>query len=478
MKRLAFFMFVPALLAACGNVSPVVHTLQPTVQTNPKVLYYGWDTPTPEAVINQAARMDKSAFDAFVFKHSGPEQIFTHHPLPRAAFDEDITALKKIGSKKRSESFLRLQVNTEDGWDWTNESDWAAFEQNLRNYARLARQGGLKGILFDPEPYGFNVWNYETQPARGRKSFTELARIANRRGAAFTRILKTEYPGITVFSLTMLSQSLGLLDSDPSNAEVRTAVQNDTFRGLWYGFANGMVSELDKNIRLVDGNEPSYYYLRAADFKWGRTAVYDLGTAFLEPKNAGIYRTQVRLAHAVYLDGLLNLANSPQFFGYYLSDAERLKMLEHNLFYGLQNSDEYVWIYAEQTRWWDKENIPPGLGARIRRVKERVAKGKTLGFDTKFIEVAKKAFDARVRTGGTVTPNVPDMELELTGLPDTACVAYNNGGKYSCTFPAGSSVTVTPVAEGVTFHPPSYTYTAISEKTKPASPFNQDFSAQ
>ena len=103
------------MLSAYGGAQPSADNLQTPAHLNPKILYYGWDTPTPAAVVDQAARMDKSAFDAFVFKHSGPEQIFTHKPLPRAAFDEDIAALEKIDSEKRSESFLRLQVSTEDG---------------------------------------------------------------------------------------------------------------------------------------------------------------------------------------------------------------------------------------------------------------------------------------------------------------------------------------------------------------------------
>ena len=456
---------------------PAQTVAQTETELAPKVIYYGWDTPTPAAVVDQAARMDKSAFDAFVFKHSGPEKIFTHAPLPKAAFDEDIAALQEMGAEKLSESFLRVQVNTEDGWDWTSESDWAAFEQNLRNYARLAREGGLKGFLLDPEPYGFNVWNYETQPARNRESFGELEQMARDRGAAFARILKAEYPGITVFSLMMFSQSLWLLDNDPSREEVRTAVQNDTFHGLWYGFADGLVGELDETIKLIDGNESSYYYLEATDFEWGRTAVYDLSTAFLEPGNVRIYKEQVGLAHAVYLDGLLNLADSPVFFGYYLADdEERLELLEQNLFYGLENSDAYVWVYAEQTRWWDGQNVPPNLEPLVRRVKNSVLAG-TRDFDTGFIEVARAAFDARVSTGGSIVPNVPDITLSVEGLPDTACNVYNNGSKYSCTFPAGSRVSITPVAEGVTFRPPSYTY-RLEDTTELNDPYTRDFGTQ
>ena len=382
MNRFTFLVPVLFLLAACGNTLGSASTLQTSAQTDPKLIYYGWDTPTPAAVVDQAARLDASVFDAVVFKHSGPEQVFTHQPLPRAAFDEDIAALQKMGAKKLSESFLRLQVNTKDGWDWTSRSDRAALERNLRNYARLVRKGGLKGILLDPEPYGFNVWNYETQPARSRKSFISLEIRARAQGAAFMRILKTEDPGITVFSLKMFSQSLYGLEGDPSPRAIRQFVENDTFHGLWYGFANGMVSELDNTIKLIDGNEESYYYLSAAEFGRGKADSYGkLAKAFVEPGNLGRYRAQVKTVHAAYLDGLLNLADSPQFFGYYLTDSERLKMLEHNIFYALKSSPDYLWLYAEQTRWWDDENIPPSLESLLKRVKNKVVKGNRWGLE-------------------------------------------------------------------------------------------------
>ena len=135
-------------------------------------------------------------------------------------------------------------------------------------------------------------------------------------------------------------------------------------------------------------------------------------------------------------------------------------MLEHHLFYGLKNSDAYVWVYVEQARWWDEQNISPRLEPLVKRAKSSVAT-ETREFDPEFIEVAEEAFNARVSIGGSITPNVPDVTLSVEGLPDTACNVYNNGGKYSCTFPAGSSVSVTPVAEGVTFQPLSYTYRDI-----------------
>ncbi len=103
--------------------------------------------------------------------------------------------------------------------------------------------------------------------------------------------------------------------------------------------------------------------------------------------------------------------------------------------------------------------------------------GQAPAFDTKFIGVAEGAFDAPVGSGGSITPNAAEVKFSLEGLPDTACNAHNNGSKYTCTFPAGSTVTVKPTAEGVTFRPPSYTYN-FREQTELTDPYARNFSAQ
>ena len=442
-----------------------------------KILYYGWDAPIPEDVKNQGSRLDASVFDAVVFKHRGARQIFTHEALPAEPFAQDIADLQEMGSSKLGESYLRMQINAEDAWSWASEEDWNAFASNLRNYARLAKEGGLKGILFDPEPYGFNVWNYETQPAKGERSFEELEATAEERGAELVNILKTEYPGITLFSLKMFAQRLYFLDDQPDDALLRERVRGDTFHGLWYGFANGMLSALDEDIRLIDGNERSYYYLDASDFDDGKSEIYGRVTdAFVDEANQPTFREQVEVAHAGYVDGILNLFDSPRFIGYYFADDEqRHKFLEWHIYHGLQSSDEYYWVYVESVRWWEEEGVPEGFEEVVARAKEKALLGAELGFDTEFVEAAVQGYEARVRLNGSITPNVPGIEFEVAGAPATSCGAYNNGGKYGCTFPAGTSATVTPVKEGVAFDPPSRMYENIGPDTRQRG--LQDYSA-
>lgn len=453
---------------------------QANEETPTKLLYYSWDTPTPAQALENIAQLHEGPFNAFSFRSSASAQIFTHAPLPSAPFEQDIENLQEINSLQNSgklaDSFLRMQINAEDGWDWTSEGDWAAFEANLRNYARTAKEGGLEGILFDPEPYEFNVWNYETQPARESQSFEALEAKARERGADFVNILREEYPGITLFSLMMFSQRLWMLDDDPDEALIRKRIREDTFHGLWYGFANGMIDALDADITLIDGNEPSYYYLSGEDFDWGVAQIYGrLLDAFVDKNNIAKYRAQVEVANAAYVDGVLNLFNSPRFIGYYFADDdERARFLEFHLFHALRSSDAYTWVYAEDLRWWTRENIPSRFVEVLQSAAAKGASGADVGFDTAFIAQAKNAYDSRVRIGGTISPNVPEISFELAGVPNSACGEYNDGGNYTCTFPANSTVTVTPTAEGVAFEPSSRSYD-LRKDALPEEPFAQDY---
>jgi hypothetical protein len=53
---------------------------------------------------------------------------------------------------------------------------------------------------------------------------------------------------------------------------------------------------------------------------------------------------------------------------------------EHNTYWALYTTNEYVWRYSERMNWW-KDQTPPGLEAAIVSAREKIAVGKPLGFD-------------------------------------------------------------------------------------------------
>lgn len=99
----------------------------------------------------------------------------------------------------------------------------------------------------------------------------------------------------------------------------------------------------------------------------------------------------VQAGMALYMDQVLAIRKPPEkFLSFYLTPNERLRFFEHNAYYALRASDEYVWCYSERMNWW-KNDVPEGAEDALRSAREKTAKGQPLGFDiTNSIAEGKK----------------------------------------------------------------------------------------
>jgi hypothetical protein len=109
--------------------------------------------------------------------------------------------------------------------------------------------------------------------------------------------------------------------------------------------------------------------------------------------------SELRVKHAVnfqagmalYVDQVLALRQpAEKYLSTYLTPQERLRWFEHNVYYALTSSDEYVWCYSERMNWW-QDKIPDGAEAAIRSARKKIADGQSLGFDiADFIAAGQK----------------------------------------------------------------------------------------
>src|SRR5262245_22703536 len=147
------------ILATAG--APVVSAAEP------KLIQMGWDTPTPTEAAKIVDAMQKVAFDGVVFQLTsngfhditdakGRQHAFVYRcwgkeKLKADEFSEDIDALKKTKWGRLTDNFLNLW--TKPGVvDWFSD-DFEAVIHNAALLARLARDTGCKGIMFDTELY-------------------------------------------------------------------------------------------------------------------------------------------------------------------------------------------------------------------------------------------------------------------------------------------------------------------------------------
>jgi hypothetical protein len=357
--------------------------------------------PNPEFVKKNVRQMEKRPFDGIITPLKGGKKVFLHQPYDIKSFTEDMNNLRDTKFSKFSDNFILMWATTDENWDWFSESDWTALENNIRLFAQMARAGRYVGIAFDPEVYkqfGANPWMYTNLLHAQEKSFQEYSLQVRKRGAEFIQALQQELPGIKLLTLFQLSFLPEVLDEPNSKKRMRQ-LSTDQY-ALLPAFLNGMLDAAQPNTVIVDGNENAYYYSGYEDFSQTDDLIRQKALALIAPENHQKYARHVHVGQAVYIDHLFAL-RQPQtsFLSYYITPQERAKWLEHNMYYALSTSDEYVWCYSERMDWWTN-NVPDGVEAAIRAARQKLTRREPLGFTIdNIMDKAKKMMrQSKIRT--------------------------------------------------------------------------------
>ena len=319
-----------------------------------KFIELGWDMPDTKFLRAHYREMqEEGPFDGVIFrveattsdgKKVSTQAGWNREPWKQEWFDAPLADLKACQFTRFTHNFVQFNA-TPQLIAWDDEEGWRGLEGKLRICARLAREGGAKGIAPDFEPYGDNQWKFD--PAKGR-TFASTAALARQRGAQFTRGIAAEMPEAVVLTLFLNSVVLGA-----GRAEDPAALLAREHYGLLPAFFNGMLDAAPPSLVIVDGCEYGYYmdnveaYQRAAleMRSWTSSAI-----KLVAPENRSKYRQQVQAGFGFYLDMFENEPGST----YYRPplDGSRLKRLSRNLCAARDAADEYVWVYGEQCRWW------------------------------------------------------------------------------------------------------------------------------
>ncbi len=414
----------------------------------------GWDSPTPNIVRANIKTMEQRPFDGLTVSLNAGRTIFNKTAYAESAFTQDRTDLEATKFTRLSQNFISIWSAREAGWDWFDDSDWIATITNARNFAKTAKAGNFKGFVFDPEPYGTNPWSYNAQ-LYPNQSFASVQAKVRQRGADFLSTIQKELPSVKI--LMLFGASLV-----KAQAEERGSLEKAAWV-LLASFIDGMLDVINPQAQLIDGNENSYYYTNAQDFK-DFQAFKQAARDYVSVENRVKYDQQVKIAHAIFADGLLNLLKSPRFFGYYLqNDRQRQQFLEYLSFHGLQNSDQYIWVYNEDMDWWNTRGkgvqLPSGLEETLKRVSQKVKRNQALGFNADFATLAVLGYNSKIQLTGNITLAgqglggvLLDAGFVLKGV-DMACQRSQPDGYFSCTIPTGWTGTLKPSLQGYTFKP-------------------------
>ncbi|MEW6157726.1 MAG: hypothetical protein AB1813_09850, partial [Verrucomicrobiota bacterium] len=224
-----------------------------------KLIEFGWDEPGTAFMREHIAQMEKSPFHGCVFhvdasKEGGGRggsftweswgaRVFTEAELKPAL--EDLKATK---FRRFTDNFLRFNT-TPAKIDWFD--DHSAVLTNAFLAARLARDGKVKGLLFDIEQYEGPLFDYRKQRDARTKGWEVYAAQVRRRGREVMEAFQRGYPNPTIF-LTF-GYSLPWLESGNGKGSLA-----DCHYGLLAPFLDGMLEAARGKTRLIDGHEISY----------------------------------------------------------------------------------------------------------------------------------------------------------------------------------------------------------------------------
>jgi hypothetical protein len=349
----------PILIVVVGDSMAASYTKPPDMRIRKKLIATGWDHPDSPRLLANLAEMEKRPFDGVVIEVTGQTaegkpcplcSAFSNQKWQREWFQTSVAQFRNCKFTRFTDNFITIGANP-GNIDWFDDEGWQRIVEHWRIAAWIAKQSGLKGLLFDPEPYTppHSQFNYAAQPDRTRHGFNEYAAKARQRGRQVMRAVAEEYPEITLFCYFMNSVSA----TATGRADPRPALAAQGY-GLYPAMIDGWLDVAPPTVALVDGCESAYLYNSRRQFLESAVEIKGVCQELVSFENRAKYRVQVQVSFGMYLDAYWNPTGSP----YYIDGlgGPRVERLRANTSAALAAADEYVWVYGERFRWWPTPN--------------------------------------------------------------------------------------------------------------------------
>lgn len=336
-----------------------------------KLIYYGWGIRDTMYVREHWREMERMPFDGIGIAVAIDRKAWqkgktdTSNMLawnlfgPKALKLDDfrlaIADLKAARWQRFTDNFLPACIcssGQDFGFNWFDESRWKVILNNWRILVTVAKEGGCKGIILDPEHYRAYFFHYPTMRERVNRPFSEYVAKVQERGRELMEVTQTIFPDITI----LMFWAHSYLVMHPT--ERRKPPEQNAY-GLLPAFVDGMMEAANKRVKFVDLCEFAYGYKRKEQFLEAYHSIVNKAGRFsLMP---GLYRQRIRVGFGLWLDngGKWDVKD---FRKNYFSPEE----FRQSLRWALEVSDGYVWIYSQHPRFFPPSNLPDAYLKAIR----------------------------------------------------------------------------------------------------------------
>jgi hypothetical protein len=324
--------------------------------SRPWLIATGWDSPTPQRFAEEIKAFEKfGIFDGTTIRptrqttagHTQALFAFTRDVWKWEEFVTSVEELKKAKPTISKANFLSIYANPGDV-DWFDDAGWKEIVEHWRLLAKVAKLGGMKGLLFDAEPYTppFQQFNYVSQPNHTKKTFEDYRIKARQRGREVMAATLMEFPEIMVFTYRLFSDMLPLAET----GGLPFSLESNGY-GLLPSFVDGWLDVAPDSFRMVEGNESIGYRANSdAEFTRAFTKLKRLMPLFSAPEHRELVRQKILVGHGIYLDAYVNASDNIWYIDH--TNSTPTDRLKANVTSAMNASDGIVWLYGEKGRWW------------------------------------------------------------------------------------------------------------------------------
>jgi hypothetical protein len=345
----------------------------------PQILHVGWTSPDTIFLRQNIEKIEKRPFTGVVTWVSWPREepagrltikgedrvydqgrgVLSGRRLPTEAIEGAIRDLRATTFKKLKHNYIQCFFIASRGVKpdfWFDDGRWSVTYENFADLARVAKQGGCRGLFIDNETiYPNHFWSY---PALKKldpefyadKTWEQTRDIARRRGRDVAAAINREFPDVTLYFMDTYSlmTGRGLIN--------QRDLSRHNYMGLYMAFLDGILEGSTDETIIVDGNgNPKRHDV---DRFAGRRA-----RSLEVPIRCGLTQTPEQFAKKTRVGfGLYLAGRGPDWtkddprptWRPEIPDKSLIspKDLEEFVRLGLQFGDGYLWTWNEYCCWW------------------------------------------------------------------------------------------------------------------------------
>ena len=268
---------------------------------------------------------------------------------------------------------LRRLESGFDGGDLGQTVVWRRdITHNVGTLAAVAKAGGLKGLLIDPESYGLTMWSFPDlrdpgapsgglPDVYGHRTWDQVRGTVRQRGRELGRAISDAYVDSTIILFHAMSFAALQVHHDPLNRWPSLA---EAPFGLMGPFLDGLLEGTSDETTVVDANSWTHQPTLDSDFELGRRLVAVEGLQLSQVP--ALYAEKVKVGFTIRtsydpgenLPGELFDPDDPD--ANYYSPAH----LESSMIKAIEHGDGYVLLWEGQANWWlDSATAVPAGGA-------------------------------------------------------------------------------------------------------------------